>query len=141
MTLTGGCMCGGVRFEVSQPLLGALYCHCTRCQRRTGSAFSVSGLTVPGSFQITEGEDLVRSWSPGDGWIKSFCSQCGSQLYTTNPDNPELLSVRLGAIDGDPQIRPSAHQFTDYAAVWEPIPDDGLPRFAERLPAGTEPPR
>jgi hypothetical protein len=135
MPLTGGCMCGRVRFEVSQPLLGALYCHCKRCQRRTGSAFSVSGLTAPRSFAISEGEELVRSWDPGDGWIKSFCGECGSQLYTTDPDDPELISVRLGAIDGDPGVRPSAHQFTDYASPWEPIPDDGLLRFAERRPS------
>jgi hypothetical protein len=128
-------MCGAVRFRVSEPLLGALYCHCKRCQRRTGSAFSVSGLTAPRSFAISEGEELVRSWDPGDGWIKSFCSECGSQLYTTDPDDPELISVRLGAIDGDPGVRPSAHQFTDYASPWGPIPDDGLPRFAERRPS------
>lgn len=138
--LTGGCMCGAVRFEVTQPLLGALYCHCKRCQRRTGTAFSVSALTVPGSFRVTAGSNLIRSWRPPDGWVKSFCAECGSQAYTTHPDNPELLSVRMGALDDDPGIRPSAHQFTDYAAPWEPIPDDGLPRFPERLPAGVAPP-
>jgi hypothetical protein len=140
LPLTGACVCGGVRFEVSEPLLGALYCHCTRCQRRTGSAFSVSALTVPGSFRIVEGEELVRSWDPQDGWIKSFCGACGGQLYTTHPDDAERISVRMGALDGDPGIRPSAHQFVDYAAPWEPIPDDGLPRFPERLPSGTTPP-
>jgi hypothetical protein len=71
-------MCAGVRFEVSEPLLGALYSHCNRCRR------------------------------PGE-------------------------------IDGDPGIRPTAHQFTDDAASWEPIPEEGLPRFPERLPAGTRP--
>ena len=140
LPLTGGCMCEAVRFEVSEPVLGALYCHCKRCQRRTGTAFSVSALTAPGSFSIIEGEELVRSWDPGDGWIKSFCGRCGSQLYTSSPDNPELISVRVGALEGDPGVRPSAHQFVDYAAVWEPIHDDGLPRFPERLPRGTTPP-
>jgi hypothetical protein len=141
MSLTGGCMCEGVRFEVTEPLLGSLYCHCRRCQRRTGSAFSVSALTVPGSFRITEGEALVRRWDPGDGgWIKEFCGECGSQVFTTHPENQELISIRVGALDGDPGIRPSAHQFVAYAAPWEPIPDDGLPRFPERLPTGAKPP-
>jgi hypothetical protein len=134
-------MCGAVRFEISEPLLGALYCHCKRCQRRTGTAFSVSALTAPGSFAIVDGDGIVRSWDPGDGWIKSFCGECGGQLYTNSPDDPERLSVRLGALDEDPGVRPSAHQFVDYAAVWEPIPDDGLPRFGERLPSGARPPR
>jgi hypothetical protein len=141
MALTGGCMCEGVRFEVTEPLLGALYCHCKRCQRRTGTAFSVTALTAPGSFRITNGEDLVRQWDPGDGgWIKAYCGGCGSQVFTTHPENPELISVRMGALDDDPGIRPSAHQFVAYAAPWEPIPDDGLPRFPERLPVGEKPP-
>ena len=140
MPITGRCMCGGVRFEVSEQLLGAIYCHCKRCQRRTGSAFSVSALTVPGSFRITVGEQRVRAWRPEQGWVKFFCRDCGSELFTSHPENPELTAVRMGALDGDPGIRPSAHQFVAYAAAWEPIPDDGLPRFPERLPADVKPP-
>jgi hypothetical protein len=56
-------------------------------------------------------------------------------VWTVNPENRELVAIRMGALDGDPGIRPSAHQFTRYAATWEPIPDDGLPRFPERLGA------
>jgi hypothetical protein len=138
---SGGCMCGGVRFEVDQPLLGALYCHCKRCQRRTGTAFSTTAATVPGSFRIIQGADLVASWRPTDGWEKFYCRRCGSALYTTDPEQPERLSVRLGGFDGDPGVRASAHQYIDYAAVWAPVPADGLPRFPERLPAGVRPPR
>ena len=47
---------------------------------------------------------------------------------------PGLYAVRMGTFDGDPAIRPSYRQFTAYAAVWEPIPDDGLPRYPERRP-------
>ena len=128
-------MCGAVRFSVSEPLLGAVYCHCKRCQRRTGSAFSATGLTQPGSFALTSGEDAVRGYSPEDGWTKSYCGECGSHLFTVNPENEDLIAVRLGAVDGDPGVRPTAHQFVDYAAPWEPIPDDGLPRYDERMPA------
>ena len=130
-------MCGTVAFAVSEPLVGAVYCHCKRCQRRTGTAFSASALTQPGSFAITQGEDAVRTYSPGDGgWDKSFCVECGSQLLTTNPENRELIAVRMGALDQDPGVRPGLHQFVDYAAPWEPLPDDGLPRFPERRPSG-----
>lgn len=132
--LTGQCMCGAVRFEIAEPLLGALYCHCKRCQRRTGGPFSVSALTHPGSFTLTLGEDAVATYDPGDGgWLKSYCGSCGSQLFTTNPEDAELIAVRMGAIDGDPGVRPGVHQFVDYAAPWAPIPDDGLPRFPERM--------
>ena len=132
--LTGQCMCGAVKFTISAPLLGAAYCHCKRCQRRTGTGFSVTGLTEPGSFEVTEGEDSIGAYRPDDGWRKAFCKECGGQLYAQNPDNTDLLAVRFGAIDQDPGVRPSVHQFTDYAPAWSPVPDDGLPQHPERMP-------
>jgi hypothetical protein len=134
--LEGGCMCGAVRFRISEPLLGAVACYCTRCQRRTGTAFSATALTTPGSFAIVAGDDHVGSWDPGDGWIKFHCVTCGGALYTRHPDNPELISVRMGAVDGDPGVRISTHQFVTYKADWYEIPDDGCPRFPERLGVG-----
>ena len=131
LPLTGGCLCGAVRFEVTEPLLSASYCHCTRCQRRTGTAAAVSGRIVPGSLRILSGEALLRSFDPPDGFSKVFCSGCGSALWSRNPQDPDVIGVRLGAFDGDPGIRPSYRQYVAYAAAWEPIPDDGLPRFEE----------
>jgi hypothetical protein len=134
LPLTGGCLCGGVRFEIDEPLVSASYCHCTRCRRRTGTAASASARVVPGSLRIVQGEELVRAYRPETGFAKEFCSACGSALWSRDPGNPETLGVRLGVFDGDPGIRPQWHQFVDYAAPWEPLPDDGLPRFPESRP-------
>jgi hypothetical protein len=132
VALTGGCACGAVRFAVDAPLEFATYCHCTRCQRRTGTAASAQGRTAPGSLRVTQGEEHLRSWAPERGWEKLFCVQCGSALFSRDPDDHRSMSVRLGVIDGDPGVRPGHRQFVAYAAIWEPIPDDGLPRYAER---------
>ena len=132
--LTGGCLCGGVRYEVTEPLVSASYCHCTRCQRRTGTAASVQARIVPGSLRVVAGEELVREWAPPDGWPKAFCSACGSALWSRSPEDPDLRSIRMGSFDEDPGIRPSYRQFVAYAAAWEPVPDDGLPRYPERVP-------
>ena len=132
MALTGGCGCGAVRFEVAGELGLASYCHCTRCQRRTGAAASanvrVDGVTV------TEGEEVLREWVPEGGWPKVFCGSCGSALWSRAPDG-SAYGVRLGAFDEDPGVRPSYRQFVAYAAPWEPLPDDGLERFPERRPS------
>ena len=128
--LTGGCLCGRVRYEISEPFVSANYCHCTRCQRRSGTAASANGAVAEGAFRIVAGEELVRCWRPEAGFEKCFCSECGSALFSRSPAGDEI-AVRLGTVDGDPGIRPQRHQFVAYAAVWEPIPDDGLPRFAE----------
>ncbi len=135
LPLTGGCLCGRVRYEITEPLVSAGYCHCKRCQRRTGSAASVSARIVPGSLRVLSGEELIRSFDPPDGFAKVFCSGCGSALWSRHPEDPNVISIRLGTFDSDSGIRPSYRQFVAYAAPWEPIPDDGLPRFPERRPA------
>ena len=134
LPLTGGCNCGAVRYEISAPLADATYCHCTRCQRRSGAAASPSAHPVPGTFQITQGADRLKVWQPDDGGEKWFCGDCGSAVYARNLINPDLLGVRMGTFDQDPGIRPSARVFVDSAASWEEIPDDGLPRFPGRRP-------
>jgi hypothetical protein len=131
--LTGSCGCGAVQFEIDEPLVGAAYCHCTRCQRRTGSAASASALMKPGSLRITQGEDKLKTWSPEGGWDKTFCGECGSAMFGGPPGEGHAI-VRMGVIDGDPGVRMMARQMVAYAAPWEPIPDDGLPRFDESLP-------
>ena len=135
LPLTGGCGCGAVRFEITAPLVSAAYCHCTRCQRRSGTAAAASGRLEPGSFRVTAGDEHLHSWAPSGGFEKVFCGECGSAVLGRNPETGEVAIVRLGAVDGDPGVRPSAHQFVAYAAPWEPIPDDGLPRYDERMPA------
>jgi hypothetical protein len=132
--LTGGCGCGAVRFEVTRPLVSAGYCHCTRCQRRTGTAASASAAVEPGSFRIVQGEEKLKAWKPEGGFEKWFCRDCGSALFSRNPDDHATMGVRLGTFDQDPGVRPAWHQFVAYAAPWEPIPDDGLPRYPERRP-------
>jgi len=128
--LAGGCLCGKVRYEISEPFVSASYCHCTRCQRRSGTAASAQARIVPGSLTILEGEELVKCWKPEDGFAKCFCSYCGGALWSQDADGG-IASVRLGTVDGDPGIRPSYRTYTNYAVEWEPIPDDGLERFGE----------
>ncbi len=132
--LTGRCNCGIVQFEVSEAPVGAAYCHCRRCQRRTGTAFSLSARARPGSFRVVAGQDRLKAWKPGDGWEKWFCGDCGSAIFTRDPADPDQVGVRMGAFDEDPGVRPHHHQFVAYAAPWDPIPDDGLPRYPEGPP-------
>jgi hypothetical protein len=78
----------------------------------------------------------MRAYAPPDGFLKLFCSACGSALWSQDPADSEVKSVRLGAFDADPDVRPSYRQFVAYAASWEPVPDDGLDHYPERRPPG-----
>ena len=68
------------------------------------------------------------------GAVTVLAIPSGSALFSRTAGEPPRIGVRLGAVDGDPGIRPQWHQYTAYAAAWEAIPDDGLPRHAERAP-------
>ncbi|HVB37519.1 MAG TPA: GFA family protein [Vicinamibacterales bacterium] len=133
--ITGGCLCGAVRFELGEPPARAGYCHCTRCQRRTGTAVSVQARIDGRTFRVLRGEASLRAWRhPEGGFEKCFCGECGSHLFSRNPEDASQMSIRMAAFDDDPGVRPSWRGYVAYAAPWEPIPDDGLERFAEDVP-------
>jgi hypothetical protein len=127
--LTGSCACGSVAYEVTEPFTTAGYCHCKRCQRRSGALWALNAVVPADGFEVVRGGEHVRVWEPPDGLPKAFCTICGGQLYS---DGGDSIVVRLGAIDADPEIRPEWHQWLESAPDWEPIPDDGLPRYAGR---------
>ena len=97
------------------------------CSRAT-----LSGSTRRWPWGVSElqGEVKLRVWTPEDGGEKWFWGECGSALFGSNPARPEPIGIRMGTFDEDPGVRPSVRQLVAYAAPWEPIPDDGLPRFS-----------
>ena len=128
--ITGGCLCGGVRYEVHGPFLRASHCHCSRCRRHSGSANSTQGRARRDDFHLVAGADLVRVYRPDGGAVKAFCSVCGSSLFGgTWPEGAEI-TIRLGSVDSDPGIRPQFHTFVGSKAVWDEILDT-LPQYPE----------
>jgi hypothetical protein len=128
--LGGGCLCGAVRFEITAPFVSAGYCHCTHCQRRTGTTSSLNGRVPRAGFELQQGEDRLRAFAPPEGVPKLFCATCGGHLFSGDPLNDDEVAVRLGALDGDPGIRPEYRMFMASAVRWEPIPEDGLTRYS-----------
>ena len=129
MALTGHCLCGAVRFALTEPPTEAGYCHCTRCQRRSGAAASANASIPPGALRLLAGEEHVVTFAPPDGFEKLFCGRCGSALFSRDPRDPRRMGVRLGALDPGHGLRPSYRQFVADAAEWEAVPDDGLRHF------------
>jgi hypothetical protein len=130
--IAGSCLCGGVRFEVTEPFTRASHCHCSRCRKESG-AFGLTNARVPRSgVRVLAGEELIRVWQPPDGGAyKAFCSVCGSSLFGNRWPGGDEVTVRLGVLDGDPGIRPQYHSYVASRAPWDEVPDDGLPRHDE----------
>jgi hypothetical protein len=87
-------------------------------------------------FRVLQGDELIRVWRPDDGGaVKAFCVVCGSSLFGAHWPEGDEISIRLGSLDGDPEIRPQYHSFVDSKAPWDKIPDDGLQRYAGPPPS------
>ena len=128
-SLHGSCLCGGVKFELTETPATLRYCHCESCKKLSGGA-ATANLRVPSmAIRILEGEDLLRTFRPAEGSAKTFCVACGSNLFGGGWPDSETASVRATAIDDTFDARPSAHIFVSSVAAWETLPDDGLDRF------------
>jgi len=86
-------------------------------------------------LRLLTGEELLGV-RPAEGALPAlFCRTCGSTLFRGEWPDGEWIGIRLGTLDGDPGIRPTYHMFVDSRADWEELPDDGLPRYSERITA------
>lgn len=126
-TLKGSCLCGSVEYEVERPeAMG--YCHCTRCQRWTGS--SLAGVVVAEeNFKLTKGEDLVKTYE-SEFAPRNFCSNCGSSIYDDLGGKYFVAAGLMPELD----LEPSFHLQVAYKAKWDEI-GDGAPQYAESPPA------
>lgn len=152
LPLTGGCVCGAVRYEIAKAPVDVYACHCTDCQRITSSAFSI-GVIVPDAAFRTTGK-AVRSVPGGvadSGRVKSrwTCPDCGVWLFG-NPrpgaTGDEMVRVvRGGTLDDTSWLRPSTHFFTRGAQTWVTLQGkcyETQPEgVAARVHGGAAPPR
>jgi len=122
MSLTGGCSCGRVRYEIAVPLKRARSCHCSRCRKTFSGAGSAYAEVEPGSFLWTAGKDELVAYETVPGWGLQFCGVCGSTLCGTHDD--QVHGVTLGCVDGDPGVRIEMHIFVGSRAPWDHIGGD-----------------
>jgi hypothetical protein len=129
-TIRGSCLCGGVKFTVEPPLLRASHCHCERCRKHSGTAVCTQARVRREQFQLLSGVELIRVYGKGEGAVKAFCSVCGSSLFGGDWPDGDEVSIRMGAFDDDPGIRPQFHTWVRDRAEWDEITDQ-LPQFPE----------
>ena len=128
--ITGGCLCGAIRYESSEPPIKGVICHCRMCQKSTGSAFMVSAGFSRSALRFTKGEPkLYRSSSIKE---KGFCSNCGSLLFDqylvrTGGSSPDIVWVQLGTLDHPEAVSIASHYGVESQLPWVHF-DDGFPR-------------
>lgn len=135
MAISGSCLCGGVRYEISGSFGGAGNCHCSRCRKSHGAAFASWAHVEPEQFRWTSGEEVVARYETSPGKERCFCRQCGAPLAAVL--SGQVREIVLASVDGDPGVRPGEHIFVGSKASWYEI-SDALPQF-EEWPPGVAP--
>ncbi|HKS63039.1 MAG TPA: GFA family protein [Xanthobacteraceae bacterium] len=141
--LTGGCLCGAVRYEVSERPRATLSCHCRDCQYVSGGASAHAMIVGADDVAITEGKPKEH-WTvsaKGNRMARLFCGTCGTPLFVKNEAHPEILQVKAGSLDDTSQFWMQANAWVSSAPPWHHIdaevmrfprdPEMGLKAFLE----------
>lgn len=131
----GGCLCGAIRYRLTEPIAGVFHCHCHMCHR-AGGALAITWLSLPRNrFAVTKGVmKFNHSSAPAE---RGFCPSCGSQLIFRSEKWPEDMDVTLGTLDHPEQHPASSHVWTSSKISWLHL-DERLPSFAEFSSGGAE---
>jgi hypothetical protein len=120
--MTGRCFCGGVAFEFEPPMTDIEICHCSRCQRATGSPFAAEFRVRAERFRWLRGEELISCFDAPilrdpPAYRRSFCTRCGSPLPAVFAGNP-AVAIPTGLVEGRIPARAADHIWTSKMASW-----------------------
>jgi len=121
MKIDGSCHCGAITYEADIDPEKVGICHCTDCQKFSGSAFRTLAQTEPGGFRLLTGTPkvYVKVGESGNERPQAFCGECGSSIYATSTDpDPKVYNVRAGTIRQRNELVPKFQVWTRSAHEW-----------------------
>lgn len=135
MKYTGHCICGAVKYEIEgEPALQG-NCHCTNCQRMTGSAYSASMFFPESAIHVHGNVKQFGHAGESGTTTLTFCPECGTQLFSKPVMMKGLTGVRAGTLDNPNLYKPAADIFTRSATSWDHMNPD-IPKFKTYPPMG-----
>lgn len=124
---SGHCTCGSVRYRLTRAPMFVHCCHCSWCQRETGSAFVINALVETAHVELLEGtvEKIETPSASGKGQVIVRCPTCRIALWSHYGGRGEALSfIRVGTLDDPDRLPPDTHIFTSTKQTWFVLPDD-----------------
>lgn len=121
--MTGGCLCGAIRYEVGAPLSIVVACHCSHCRRISGAGSSHNAPLSASALRITQGTPrrYVDTAASGNSLYRFFCPDCGSSLYSQREKTPEVMVLKVGTLDDASGLKLVMNIWTDSALPWMPM--------------------
>lgn len=127
--IIGGCLCGGVRYHSSEEPKMTAVCHCSHCQKQTGTAFSVLVCVSAESIHYYEQASLAEYTDSGESGAavhRHFCNHCGSPILSLPDSMPGMAFIKAGTLDDTSWLKPTAHVWCSSAQPWVNIPTDAV---------------
>lgn len=133
-TLTGGCLCGAVRYEATGEPRRFFHCHCSRCRKATGTGHASNMFMQPAVLRWLSGESEIRRYKVPEAkrFTNSFCTICGGRVPRQVADSDTVV-IPAGSLDTEAPIAPEARIFAGSRARWS-CSGDALPVFPEMPP-------
>jgi hypothetical protein len=136
--LDGSCLCGKVTYSCATEPVATAVCHCTDCQKQTGTAFSVI-VAVPRDALRVEGDSLASfttvGTDSGQDVSRQFCRECSSPIASLADAIPRLAFIKAGTLDDTSWLEPQTHVWCDSAQPWVPLEDHTGTKLARGVPA------
>jgi hypothetical protein len=118
--ISGGCLCGKIRYSVSQPLQNVIACHCTHCQKASGAGASHNALVAKSAVTFTSGQPKLFADTAQSGNVlkRYFCGDCGSPIYSQRANAPEMMVLKVGTLDAAGDMKLAMNIWTNSARPW-----------------------
>ncbi len=126
--ITGGCLCGAIRYRIFGKAGGTCHCHCDRCRKTTGAPMVTWTTVARENFEITQG--VLTDYASSDQGHRSFCSDCGSHITFRSTEYPDYVDVTVATLDVPGKIPPERHIWASKQISWTTM-DEHLPKVRE----------
>jgi hypothetical protein len=134
----GGCQCGAVRYQVTGEPFAIGVCHCTECQRQSGSAFGMSMIVPRDAFHLLRGQlkTFTRTADSGRPVVCGFCADCGTRIHHEPRYLPGVLNIKPGTLDDTSFLAPTIEVWSVRRHPWIQLPES-LRSFERQPPSAT----
>lgn len=129
----GSCLCGGISFEVEEPIAGIEICYCTQCRKAQGAPLAANIPVLSEQLHWHKDQDLMKAYESSPGKRRFFCTVCGSPMFSERDSLPGVMRLRAGLLDEPISVRPISQAYVADRCSWWEL-QEGIPDYPGSKP-------